>query len=652
MMVKALKSISFAVLVCGVLSFACFAQEAPAGEQDPPSRAARLSYFNGSVSMEPAGIDDWSPVEVNRPFTTGDYLYTDQKAVAELQLDSAVFRMGQVTSFGFLNLNDQVAQLKLTEGDLYFRVHDLAPSQVYEIDTPNAAISLLREGVYRIHVDPDANTTFVSVREGQAEVTGGGEAFTLDAQQSANLSGTGQLAYDIEQAPPPDTLDNWCMQRDQAEMQANATRYVPPSMIGYSDLNQSGTWTEAPDYGPVWYPTSAPADWAPYHMGHWVWIDPWGWTWVDSQPWAFAPSHYGRWVYWHDRWGWAPGPVAVVYQRPVRPIWAPALVAWFGGAHWGVSVSFGGGPSLGWVPLGYGEIYTPAYHVGPTYFRNVNVYNTRVVNTVNITNVYNTVYVQKNVYQQTFVNTRVRNAVVAMPASAMASGRSVQQIGRPIPMGDVARIHEAHMVAPAVVPTRNGVAPLMGRPAPRPNQTVAARAVVARVAQPAAIVPFAQRQTFIQQHAGEPVNYAAMHQQFQSQARSVAVTRVEQQPRPIQVHTGERVGNIPAPHNAGEQQAHTNTPPPAVQAREVPRRAMFKRAKVFKRGKRPIAVPHGMPPNQTANRGYTQPRRAEYVTEPRQQEYQRGISKRHSQSTREPGFHPAAAYESGSCATT
>jgi hypothetical protein len=46
-------------------------------QDDPPSRVARLSYYQGTVSMQPSGSGDWVPAIINRPFTTGDYLYTD-----------------------------------------------------------------------------------------------------------------------------------------------------------------------------------------------------------------------------------------------------------------------------------------------------------------------------------------------------------------------------------------------------------------------------------------------------------------------------------------------------------------------------------------------------------------------------------------------
>ncbi|MBV9082876.1 MAG: hypothetical protein JOZ62_09385, partial [Acidobacteriaceae bacterium] len=273
--------------LCSLFVFSAFAQ------QDPPSRVARLNYINGDVSMEAAGVDEWAPAEMNRPFTVGDYLYTGDKAVAELHVDVAAMRMGQFTSFGFLNLDDRTIQIKLTEGDMYFRLHDFGRDQVFEVDTPNAAVNLVSNGVYRIHVDPNANTTYVVVREGQADIAGAGQAFTLNAGNGANLSGTDQLAYDIEGAPAPDAFDNWCAQRDSYEVPTQSVQYVPPTMIGAEDLGQYGVWDETPDYGPVWYPRTVLAGWAPYHYGHWVWVEPWGWTWVDDAPWGFAPFHYG-----------------------------------------------------------------------------------------------------------------------------------------------------------------------------------------------------------------------------------------------------------------------------------------------------------------------------------------------------------------------
>jgi hypothetical protein len=537
------------IITIGAASFALFAVTA-FGQQDPPSRVARLNYINGNVSMEPAGIDDWAPAAVNRPFTTGDYLYADQKSVAELHMDIAAMRLGELTSFGILNLNDQVTQLKLTEGDMYFRIHDFGDNQTFEVDTPNAAITLLRDGVYRIHVDPNANTTYVVTRSGQAEITGGSQAFTLNPGDAASLSGTDQLAYNIEPAPAPDVFDSWCDQRDAYEARNASSRYIPPTVIGGEDLGDNGVWSETPDYGAVWYPRSVDPGWAPYHNGHWAWIEPWGWTWVDDAPWGFAPFHYGRWVYWHERWGWAPGPIAVVVGRPYfRPVYSPALVAWFGGSHWGVSVGIGGAPSLGWVALGFGEVYTPHYACSRQYFSNINLHNTRIERNVNITNVYNNVYVNHTVYNQRFANVRSPNAVVSMPQRAFASGRSVRQDGVSLGPNQIAHFTPAQstVTAPSVVPTRQALAPSIGERAVRPSAQIMQRQVLARTTPPPAPISFAARQSYIQQHAGQPHNFEAMHQAVAPATRPVAMVRQISPRQPIAVRPGNSVGNAPAP---------------------------------------------------------------------------------------------------------
>src|SRR5256885_1651118 len=169
-----------AVLIIA-LAFAFVPQRAAADDDDPPTRVARLSHTDGSVSFEPAGTDDWVSSVVNRPITTGDKLWADQNSRAELQLGSATIRMGSATGFSFLNLDDNVAQLQLTEGTLRIRVRRLENNEVFEVDTPNLAFSILRPGVYRINVNQAGDTTVVNVSSGEGEVTGGGPAPTTTA---------------------------------------------------------------------------------------------------------------------------------------------------------------------------------------------------------------------------------------------------------------------------------------------------------------------------------------------------------------------------------------------------------------------------------------------------------------------------------------
>src|SRR5262245_54664215 len=105
---------------------------------DPPGRAARLSYANGSVSLQPAGVEDWTRATLNRPLTTGDKLWTDQNSRAELDIGTAAIRLGSTTGFSFLNLDDRAAQMNITAGTAIVHVRDFQ-DQAFEIDTPNVA---------------------------------------------------------------------------------------------------------------------------------------------------------------------------------------------------------------------------------------------------------------------------------------------------------------------------------------------------------------------------------------------------------------------------------------------------------------------------------------------------------------------------------
>src|ERR1700751_1495016 len=144
---------------------------AAADDDDPPGRVARLSFVRGQVSFSPAGTDDWVSAVVNRPMTTGDKLWTDQGARAELHVGSAAIRLSGQTGFSFLNLDDRMMQIRVTEGSINLRVLRLDDQESIEVDTPNLAFSVLRPGRYRINVNEAGDTTVINVPEGTGEVT-------------------------------------------------------------------------------------------------------------------------------------------------------------------------------------------------------------------------------------------------------------------------------------------------------------------------------------------------------------------------------------------------------------------------------------------------------------------------------------------------
>lgn len=465
-------------------------------QADPPGRVARLGYLQGSVSVQPAGTQDWIDANPNRPLTTGDNLWADQDSRGELHIGSSVVRLSGQTGVSFLNLTDQVTQLQLAQGSLYVRVRELADGEAFEVDTPNLAFTVVRPGQYRVNVDPNGGVTTIDVWGGAGNVVGGGQAYNLNPGQEFAFTGADQLSYDAQPLPGRDDFDSWCRSRDQREDRSVSARYVSRDVIGYDDLDDYGAWSNDSDYGPVWIPNGVAADWAPYHYGHWVFVAPWGWTWVEDEPWGFAPFHYGRWAVIRGRWGWVPGPVAVgvVVGGPVvRPMYAPALVGFVGGGGFSFSIAIGGGAGVAWFPLGPRDVWVPAYRCSPVYVQHVNVYNTRVVNVTQVTTVYNNVYVNRNttiVNHYTYAN-NVR-AVTAVDRDTFVNGRPV---GRASVRVTDDQIRNPRVMDRAVVqPTQRSAFGGQNNARVRPPDTLANRRVVTKLAPAPNVVPIGHTQ--------------------------------------------------------------------------------------------------------------------------------------------------------------
>src|SRR5581483_10642995 len=413
---------------------------------DPPGRVARLQYITGSVSIQPNGNDEWVEASLNRPLTNSDNVWTDKDSRAELNVGTGVMRMDAMSSLTISNVSDNTVQVSLHQGTLNLRVRHLWDGEIYEIDTPNMAFTVQKAGEYRFDVDPNGDASVVTVWKGEGDATGTGPAVRVRKGEQARFTNGTSLTHVAHEAPGMDGFDDWCHVRDERLDRSASARYVPRDTIGYEDLDDYGVWREIPPYGPVWVPTVA-AGWAPYHYGHWVWISPWGWTWVDDAPWGFAPFHYGRWVYYNSYWGWVPGPLYV------RPFYAPALVAWFGGPGWGVSFGFGFGGGLGWCPLGWREPFYPWYGVGRGYFRNVNISNTRIVNITNITNNYYINNRGRALPPGHYANMRAPGGLVAVNRDVVVNSRPVGRAAVNVPANQLRNIRAVNRVP--LEPTRN-----------------------------------------------------------------------------------------------------------------------------------------------------------------------------------------------------
>jgi hypothetical protein len=339
---------------------------APA-QSEPPGRVGRLAFTDGTVSFHDNEQSQWTPAAVNTPLSTGDSLWTEPNARSEISLAGTRIRMAGATQLDMLAVDDSQTRLQVDEGRIDVKTQAMDTSQPYQIITPRGTISLLQQGDYYVEAGSTEDPTQIGVRAGAAQIQGlDGQLLAVRPGEVGELTGdaaTPQLRT-IRSAPPPQP-PAWA-DRDRQVSYDQPPQYLTAGVTGYEDLNQYGTWVDDSSYGEVWIPRSVPAGWAPYRTGHWVYEQPWGWTWIDDQPWGFAPYHYGRWANREGRWMWLPP------ERNVRPVYAPALVAFVGGVELSAMLSRQSSAPVGWFPLGPREAYVPPYTTNRDYYQRIN----------------------------------------------------------------------------------------------------------------------------------------------------------------------------------------------------------------------------------------------------------------------------------------
>lgn len=438
----------------GIAAMLAFFTVASRAQQDPPAEAGRLGFVSGTVSVQLMGSDDWEQAYANQPLGPGDRIYADADGRAEIQVGRTYLHIGPRTDLTLVDSSSSGIDFGLARGSLRLRCLGLWPSQALSVSTPSGNATIWQPAELRVDVFADQGTTVFTGVGGNVRVSGaGGYQQEISGVRALELAGTGQAYAQWLQPAAPDDLDNWANQQDELFSHAASFRYVNPEVPGAEELDANGSWRPGTEYGAVWFPNNVPAEWTPYHNGHWVHRALWGWVWVEDEQWGYAPFHYGRWVNLNGRWGWVPGPPAE------HPVWSPALVAFVGG------VNVGGAAASAWFPLGPGEPYRPWYPCSPHYVDQVNITNIqpapRVVvqkTYVNVTNVTNITYVNRV------------TAVTVVKREDFAAGRPVRQAAVKVAPAQIA--HLQVIAQPAAKPVAR---PVSMRPPARPVPVAAQR---------------------------------------------------------------------------------------------------------------------------------------------------------------------------------
>ena len=540
-------------------------------QDDPPTRAMRLSFAEGGVSRQPAGLDEWAPASVNLPLAASDALWVPPGGRAELQAGATGMRLSEGTGLEVLRLDSRALQLGLPRGAMEVRILQGQELDSVEVDTPAGAVLLNHPGAYRVEADPGGGSGRVTVRSGLAEVTSAGVTVPVQAGTTMDLAGGDPPSYDLVPQRAPDAFDQWCALRQKREDGSESAVYLGRDLPGHADLDGQGEWKINPAYGTAWAPR-VPAGWAPYRDGRWVWSEPWGWTWVDDAPWGYATSHYGRWAQADGAWIWVPHAEGM---RGTRPVYAPALVAFVGGPG-----PAGAAGAVAWFPLGPREPYHPAYPASRAYLQALNAGSLPPGAPASAAH----------------VNQGIPGALTVVPQSVFLGAR-------PVAAAALAARGPAHGLrvgsAPALVPGRESV---LAGPAGTPPPAFAPVTLQVRNHMPLAAVPFEARQRALAAGQGRPLGAQALTGLRRQDPGARAV--------PARLATSPAPGGSLRPAHPGlspfrPAAPRPFTPPPGPRTQDPGSRP----ESVPQRNQPPWAQRQGEPGRQNRPNGQNRPRR-------------------------------------------
>ena len=455
-------AIALAVL-CAAAALAQPASEADAA--DPPGRVGSVTLMAPPVTLVDLATGSREEAMLNWPVTGGWRIETGRGGRAEVRIGSTALRLDEDTTVDFARLDDHSVQVALLRGGLSLRLRSREILGELELLTQRERMVFEDVGRYRIDVDRPAGLTAVTAFFGRVRIGINRSTFVVGGGQRGELSASPMTSFEIT-AAAADPFDDWVAARDAREESVRSSAYVSRETTGIELLDEHGDWRTVEQYGAVWFPRGVPVTWAPYRYGRWAWVSPWGWTWIDDAPWGFAPLHYGRWVVVGGIWGWYPG-----YVVP-RPVYAPALVGWYGPPGLGVPA----GAPVGWFPLGPREVYVPGYRHSPRYLRVVNVQ--QVPNVADVTVVQTPRYAHHHPDRSTWVSDdRFGRPEPVQRGQRPPPSEWRQYIARPQPPVNVPGTKRrqaadaAERPAPVIAPPAAATAvpvPLDVRPAARP----------------------------------------------------------------------------------------------------------------------------------------------------------------------------------------
>ncbi len=203
-----------AFLMLFVLTASAFAQW-PMPPARSPQRTARVQYISGEVSVASSETSQWTAARLYQTLTPAEYIWTGKNSRTEISVGDGFLRMNSEASVTLLAVNGSTVQIGVNQGEVSLTVAHLSPGEIYEIDTPNATLTVTKAGTYRVEVHPDQDKTLVTARRGSIVATGGSSAVTIKEGERVLFTSGNSLQHTAEKAPSRDGFEEWASVRDQ-----------------------------------------------------------------------------------------------------------------------------------------------------------------------------------------------------------------------------------------------------------------------------------------------------------------------------------------------------------------------------------------------------------------------------------------------------
>jgi len=306
------------------------------------ARYARVGDYDGNVQVQLQAADDWQAAQRNLPLREMSWLRTEGPSRVEVELDDgSVLRLGpdslaELSDYTRLSTGQRITLISLDHGLAYF-TGAAGGNDAMVVALPGAQVTI-HQGA-RLRFEARDAWSQIAASDGVARFSSPTAEFDLNAGQMVKVDPAHPARFFLNREIPSLETDRWCDERDKVLLSSTSAAHVPALSYGFADLDAYGVWVQTGDFGAVWRP-KAPAGWAPFRNGRWLWYEGLGYTWIGDDAWGWLPYHYGRWMLLEGTgWVWAPGE---------SDVFKPGEVYWLKSAK-----------LVGWGPLGPGESWKP-----------------------------------------------------------------------------------------------------------------------------------------------------------------------------------------------------------------------------------------------------------------------------------------------------